>query len=137
MATTPTSEAYNELQVAYDHFNKALFDGALPPCLITFQREKRMMGYFSPTRFARRRDSATTDEIALNPQHFDRRSDKETLSTLAHEMVHLWQHHNGKPGRRGYHNAEWGAKMESIGLMPSHTAAPGGKRVGERMSHYI
>jgi hypothetical protein len=27
--------------------------------------------------------------------------------------------------------------MEAIGLMPSSTAAPGGKRTGDRMSHYI
>lgn len=27
--------------------------------------------------------------------------------------------------------------MESLGLMPSSTAAPGGARVGYRMSHYI
>lgn len=27
--------------------------------------------------------------------------------------------------------------MESLGLMPSATAAPRGKRTGDRMSHYI
>lgn len=60
----------------------------------------------------------------------------ETLQTLVHEMVHLWQHHFGEPGRGRYHNGEWAKKMEAIGLMPSDTGQPGGKRVGDQMSDY-
>lgn len=78
-----------------------------------------------------------TDEIALNPMHFEARGDKDVLSTLAHEMVHLWQHHFGKPSRAGYHNAEWAAEMCKIGLIPSRTGLLGGRRTGQRMSHYI
>lgn len=48
----------------------------------------------------------------------------------------LWQHHFGDPGRGRYHNEEWADKMESIGLMPSSTGAPGGKRTGDRMNDY-
>jgi len=36
-----------------------------------------------------------TDEIALNPSTFRSRSTEETLSTLVHEMCHLWQFHKG------------------------------------------
>ncbi len=32
---TPTEEAYTELQHAYDFFNMHLFDGLLPPCMMT------------------------------------------------------------------------------------------------------
>jgi hypothetical protein len=52
-------------------------------------------------------------------------------------MVHLEQHHFGKASRNGYHNKQWAAWMERIGLMPSNTGEPGGKRTGQRMSHYI
>ena len=52
-------------------------------------------------------------------------------------MVHLQQHHAGTSGRRGYHNASWADKMEEIGLTPSTTAAPGGKRTGDRVYHFI
>jgi hypothetical protein len=52
-------------------------------------------------------------------------------------MVHEWQHHHGKPGRRGYHNREWAVQMWVIGLVPTHNGAPDGKRTGERMDHYI
>jgi hypothetical protein len=39
LAKTPTLEAYGELQTAYDHYNKGLFQDQLPPCLITLHRE--------------------------------------------------------------------------------------------------
>lgn len=135
-AMHPTREIYDELQTAYDYFNVELFGGELPPCLITLQREKRTYGYFCRERFVNR-GGATSDEIAMNPSYFGVRSIKHTLSTLVHEMVHQWQYRHGKPGRRGYHNREWADRMESLGLIPSHTGQEGGKRVGERMSHYI
>ncbi|ELN0128911.1 SprT-like domain-containing protein [Pseudomonas putida] len=136
MSLLPTHEVYAELQLAYEHFNVQLFDGQLPDCLITLQRERRTYGYFSRKRFARR-SGEMTDEIAMNPGYFAIRSLRKTLSVLAHEMVHLWQFHFGAPGRRGYHNKEWAARMEALGLMPSNTGAPGGKRLGEQMDHYI
>lgn len=65
------------------------------------------------------------------------RSDMEVLSTFVHEMVHLWQDFFGTRSRGGYHNREWAQKMEEIGLMPSNTGAPGGRRTGQQMTHYI
>ena len=131
----PTRATYSELQRAYEHFNQRLFEDALPHCLITLQREKRTCGYFSAARFASL-DGSTTDEIALNPAYFAAVPIIETLQTLVHEMAHLWQHHFGKPGRARYHNEEWAAKMEAIGLMPSSTGRPGGKRTGDMMADY-
>ncbi len=135
-ALRPTEEAYAELQQAYDFYNMALFGGALPACLITFQRQKKTMGYFSGRRFARR-DGAIVDEIAMNPEYFAVVPVIEVLQTLAHEMTHLWQAHMGKPSRACYHNTEWADKLESIGLMPSSTGQPGGRRVGQLMSDYV
>lgn len=132
----PTQQIYDELQAAYDHFNKTLFDNALPDCLITLQRERRTFGYYCRDRFVNQ-DGTVTDEIAMNPAYFGIRSIRKSLSTLAHEMVHQWQIHFGKPGRRGYHNKEWANKMDSLGLIASNTGQPGGKRVGEQMDHYI
>jgi hypothetical protein len=58
-------------------------------------------------------------------------------STLVHEMVHLWQQEFGRPSRTGYHNAEWAAKMDEVGLTPTSTGAPGGARVGQAVTHFI
>lgn len=133
----PTSQAYTELQIAYDFFNEHLFENQLPQCLITMQRQKSTFGYFSRNRFVNRHSKKQLDEIAMNPSYFSIRTIPEVLSTLVHEMVHLWQLHYGKSGRRGYHNKEWGTKMEEIGLCPSNTGREGGKRTGEQMDHYI
>lgn len=132
----PTETAYDELQAAYDYFNENLFDNELPDCLITLQREKKTYGYFSAERFVSR-DGDKTDEIAMNPAYFAVCPPEEVMQTLVHEMVHLWQYHFGKPGRRGYHNKEWANKMESIGLMPSSTGQPGGDKTGDKMADYI
>jgi SprT-like family len=138
-AKTPTLEAYGELQTAYDHYNRVLFHDALPTCLITLHREgHRVLGYFSHKRFVRLTDGRTaTDEIAMNPIHFAGRTLTAVLSTLAHEMVHLWQAHLGKPSRKAYHNKEWAEMMKAIGLQPSDTGEPGGKETGQKMNHYV
>jgi predicted SprT family Zn-dependent metalloprotease len=137
MIAKPT-RTYTSLDAAYDHFNRELFSGQLPPCLITMQRHKGAYGYFSGSRFAATSNpEEVTDEIALNPAHFASRPTAETLSTLAHEMAHLWQHHFGTPSRTGYHNKEWAAKMREIGLIPTDTGQPGGKDTGQKVTHFI
>ncbi len=132
----PTPQTYAELQQAFDHFNERLFDGQLPSCLLTLQREKRTHGYFSAERFVHKDGQTFTDEIALNPSFFSIVPPLEVMQTIVHEMVHAWQFHFGEPGRRSYHNKEWADKMEAIGLMPSDTGQPGGARTGEKMSDY-
>src|SRR3546814_4810736 len=124
----PISQAYAELQLAFDHYNRELFAGELPPCLITMQREKRSYGYFSSERFVHHHDKSKTVEIAINPAYFSVVPLLEVLQTVAHEMVHAWQFHFGNPSRSGYHNREWADNMEAIGLMPPSTGQPGGAR---------
>ena len=138
MITNPTQRTYSSLTQAYDFFNAELFGDQLPPCLITMQRHKGAYGYFSGGRFANVADRAdVTDEIALNPAHFAARKPEQTLSTLVHEMVHLWQHHHGKPPRKAYHDKQWAAKMREVGLIPTSTGEPGGKETGQKVTHMI
>jgi predicted SprT family Zn-dependent metalloprotease len=131
----PTTEAYGELERAFDVFNAELFGNGLPKCLLTLQREKNSCGYFSANRFANL-DGTKVHEIAMNPSYFAIVPITEVMQTLVHEMAHLWQKHCGNPARGRYHNAEWANKMESIGLMPSSTSRPGGARTGDQMADY-
>lgn len=135
VAITPVE--YGGLQSAYDHFNAELFGNGLPNVLITYQRHAHTRGYFGANRFAGRVEERGTHELALNPDNFLSRSDKEILSTLTHEMCHVWQHEHGKPSKRGYHNKEWAAKMKEVGLYPSNSGMVGGKETGQQMTHYI
>lgn len=119
------------------HFRRDLFDGELPDVKVTLQRKRGMHGFFWPEKFQNRRGRGNRDELALNSDLFRGRSDKEILSTLVHEMVHVWQYRNGTPGRRGYHNREWARKMKEVGLQPSTTGKRGGMETGEAVTHYI
>lgn len=135
--TTPTQSVADAFNVAYNHFNASLFNNHLPTCIIHMHRKAKCYGYFAGGRFGCTADSSKVDEIALNPSHFQKRSVEQSLSTLVHEMVHLWQHHNGKLSKPGYHNKEWAEMMIDVGLYPSSTGAPGGKQTGQSVSHYI
>jgi predicted SprT family Zn-dependent metalloprotease len=137
MMGNPTRRTYGGLTAAYDFFNVELFGGQLPHCLITMQRHKGAFGYFSGKRFASLDDGTITDEIALNPAQFKGRTTMQTLSTLVHEMCHLWQFHLGQPGRTLYHNKQWAVKMREVGLIPTNTGLPGGKETGQRVTHMI
>lgn len=131
------SELYNTLQQAYDHFNRKLFKGKLPPCVITLGGEmRRAYGYYRDQSF-KDEDGNIVDQIALNPFTFSNRTDREIYSTLVHEMVHLWQHRLTEKKTKSHHDSAWADKMEEIGLMPTSTGRPGGKRTGRRVTHYI
>ncbi len=149
---TITSQQYSVLDEAYKHFNKTLFKNELPDCMLLLHRKgKHNLGYFHPERFVSRDEVAKReakkikqddvhyiDELSLNPDNFIGYSDTAILSTLAHEMVHVWQYRcTEKYPRNGYHDKVWGRKMEEIGLMPSNTGAEGGKKTGQQMHHYI
>lgn len=123
---------------AYTQLNNLLFDGTLPNCIITLNRKKGANGYFWSGIFESRNEneSKICDEIALNPDTFKGRTDIDVLSTLAHEMVHCWQQHFGKPSKNGYHNKEWAKKMLEIGLTPVSRDNPG-KMTGTKVTHEI
>ena len=137
MVETITTREYRAFQVAYDFLNAELFGGTLPHVLVTFQRHAKAKGYFAPDRFEGRDDGTKAHELAMNPDVFTGRTDELICSTLAHEMVHVWQQTHGKPPRRAYHDRQWAAKMKEIGLQPTDTGAPGGREVGQSVTHYI
>lgn len=129
----PTQQFYELLQHAYEFFNESLFfNERLPNCLITVQREKNTMGYFSPNRWENNFEKKI-HEIALNPAYFSEHKVIEIFQTLVHEMCHVWQYEYTqlkKVSLRTYHNKEWSNKMISIGLMPTDK---NGKKTGQKI----
>jgi len=138
-AAAITPAQYRAFQTAYDFMNNALFDGSLPHVLVTLQRHANTRGYFAGNRFAARGAAGgeSAHELAMNPDYFTGRTDREIISTLVHEMAHVWQATHGTPPRRAYHDRQWAAKMHEVGLHPSDTGAPGGKEIGQKVSHFI
>lgn len=133
-----TIKEYRTLQDAYNYLNKKLFNNELGECIITLQRRPKTRGYYHQHKFEKRTGKQYVDEIAMNPDTYKHRNDKDILSTLAHEMAHKWQADKGKnPPSNGYHNKEWATKMEEIGLTPTSTGDADGKRTGQHMTHII
>lgn len=135
----PTAETYGALETAYNFFNERLFGARLMPCLFVMQRTKsNRRGHFHAEIWQSQEvEDYAADEMSINPNTLQSRSLTDILSTLVHEMCHLEQHHFGEPSRNGYHNKEWGELMDAVGLTPSNTGEPGGKRTGQQMTHYI
>lgn len=132
----PTNDFYSFFNMIYSYYNEKLFANELPNCMFIVTRKKDTFGYFIPNRWINN-EKIKSDEIAINPLMFGQYHLPEILKTVVHEMCHLWQHNLGTPSQRTYHNKEWGTKMEDIGLMPSNTGKPGGKKTGQQMMEYI
>jgi hypothetical protein len=132
-----TTVQFKTLDDLYKYYNEALFGGTLSDCIVNMSRHNNTYGFFAADRWktGEEGDAKRIHEISLNPDYLDRPF-AEWHSTLVHEMVHLWQRDFGRPSRAAYHNKEWGWKMEEIGLVPSDTGEPDGKRTGQKMHHY-
>lgn len=132
----PTEEQFEAYQNLFDYFNRELFNGELPQCILNLSRKSNAAGFFANNRWKHKKVGTDTHEISLNPIILDEEPEY-IFATLVHEMCHLWQEEYGSPSRSGYHNKEWANKMESIGLIPSTTGEPGGKKTGQQMSDYV
>jgi hypothetical protein len=132
----PTETVCVELQSLFDIFNRELFAGELPDCMLTVDIACRAaLGYFRPHAFRNARGEVV-DQVSLNPEHTISRPMRQVASTVAHELAHQWVHRCLGKRITGYHCKAWGRKMKAIGLMPSNTGQPGGKQTGYQMTHY-
>ncbi len=131
-----TTVHFKTLDDLYSYYNKMLFDSRLPECILNMSRKTKTAGFFAAKRWRNTGETGGyVHEISLTPEGLSVPV-KEWHATLVHEMCHLWQYELGNPSRSGYHNKEWAAKMEAIGLMPSSTGKPGGKKTGQDMADY-
>ena len=135
---TPTDCACAELQASYTYYNDCLFDRKLPECMLNVEITKRSYyGYFRPYGFADAQGHPA-HQICINPHYIFSRDTRDVLSTLVHEMCHLEVFESkSKKRTTGYHCRKWVALMESIGLIPSNTGQPGGRKTGYQMTHYV
>ena len=128
---------YQTIAEIYNYYNKMLFNAKLKDCMITISPKKDGDGHFRHSAWKDKATEKDADihEISLSPEIFDR-ADIEWHQVLVYLMLFVWQYDYGKPPRKGYHNTEWALKAEKIGLMPSVTGKPGGKKTGQKMPYY-
>lgn len=130
----PTPQQFGAYQAMFDHFNKLLFKNQLKSVILNFSRRASAHGFFAPERWSDENDKHL-HEISINPEQL-KRPVEETAATLVHEMVHLWQQDFGNPSRTGYHNKEWAAEMNRVGLKPVSLDQPG-HEVGQKVTHEV
>ena len=137
MAKVNTTQAfYEQLSSVAAHFNQALFDDALPNPLFTLKRGLGPLGYATTDRWVRGKGEPVC-EITLNPTLFSRLPWLTLFQTIVEQQCRIWQQLHGTPGRVGYCNNELANKLTAVGLVPSSTGEPGGKRVGQGIATYI
>lgn len=133
----PTPAQFTAYQLAFDHFNEKLFGNGLPDCILSFSRRRSSSHTLFTSEQWHEKTGSVTPEISLNLKQLREGEPMEVAATLVREMVHLWQERYGHPSCKGYYNREWAKKMTEIGLIPSDTGLPGGKRTGKGIKHYI
>lgn len=96
----------------------------VPPVPLRLARLRlNCLGHFRPGH----NDFGLRNEIAVDTNHLVSclRADEwwQVLATLLHEQLHFWQQLRGsppKPGPGNYHNAQYQAKAEGLGLLVSN-----------------
>lgn len=112
------------LEEAFNHYNKQLFDGDLPRCIIRAMPATKAVkdgGYIKPFN-EKDRFGEKAHGIYLDSTQFLDRSIEQVLACLAHQMVHVWEYHNYAKSKKVYKSSEhsvklWRPKFNSIGLI--------------------
>lgn len=117
--------AINELHKAFHKLNKELFNGELPEPAILIQNQgnrKNVLGWCSVAEIWVDSEKKKRHEINICAEHLNRHM-LAVLSTLLHEMVHLYNLTNGitDVSRNGtYHNKNFKKQGEIRGLIVEH-----------------
>ena len=120
---SPAQEQARRLQIAFDIFNRQLFDNQLPPTMLRLERQKNSHGYYAPNKFVDA-DGNRLDSITLNSTDAAERPLIELLSTLVHEMCHQFICRVVNEGAAtGGHGVEWRKEMTEMGLPPIRIGA--------------
>jgi predicted SprT family Zn-dependent metalloprotease len=117
----PGDDAHIErLRREFDDVNLAHFGGNLPAVPISLSgRMKRRNGHFSPIPL----------EIVISRRLCEKAAPGESEMTLRHEMIHLWQHVDG---RRPGHGRDFREVAARIGVHPRATRGVCWQKTGSR-----
>jgi hypothetical protein len=106
-----------ELKRAFAFFNARYWDACLPPPVFAFFAQPpngRRLGHFLADAWEAP-DGSRHDEVVFYADLALESGMQAVVETLLHELVHVWQHHFGVPGR--IHNAQWHAEAQRVGLV--------------------
>lgn len=129
-------QLYRNLNLFYFLYNNRFFDSELPCVIITLERKAKVKGFFIKNSYFDK-DNNKLSEICINPEYLDQSNIESVLSTLVHEMCHLYTCVKNCNYENGYHGRVWAEKMKSIGLIPTDSGKIGGKETGYNITQVI
>lgn len=120
---TTMAELQASLQAAFNAINRDFYGGELEKVIITVKegRKAGVLGTFCTAK-EWMQNGTPRHEINIAANHIGERTVEETITTLMHEMVHLYNKQNGiQDVSRGgsYHNKEFKKAAENHGLIIS------------------
>lgn len=119
--TVKTSRAAGYLEKMFRALNRDFFEGRLEEPIITIQSTPRAYGHVSVAKIWQRKGESR-HELNMGADTLDRPIE-ETVATMVHEMVHLWNLAEGvQDCSRGgtYHNKRFKEEAERRGLHIEH-----------------
>lgn len=119
-----TRDLYSRYQFAIDELNKTFFSGfngreKLPPVCLAINKDCHAccVAYVDPVGLHDTSINRKVHYLALNPKYLNR-TYSEILSTLYHELCHVYEVEYIHIPRGGYHTKAWDALMREAGLTP-------------------
>ena len=115
---TKTSRTTGYLEKLYRQLNADMFNGKLEECIITIQSTPKAYGHVTRSKVWKVKET-NHYELNISADTLNRPIEN-TVATLLHEMVHIYNMMNGiQDTSRGgtYHNKHFKEKAESVGLI--------------------
>lgn len=117
---TTMAEMQASLQAAFNAINRDFYDGELEKVIITVKEGKKKAAFgWIETAKNWKQNGVDRHEINISADYIGERTVVQTITTLMHEMAHLYNMQNGikDTARSGiYHNKKFKETAEAHGL---------------------
>ena len=136
-----SQELYTKIQTVIDLVDKSFFSGKkkekIPQIVFAINNKCKscVVAYVQADALYDKKTDTKLQYMGINPDYLDRNIG-EILSTICHELCHVYEHAYIHIPRGGYHDKQWANLMEECGLEPiynnssktsvTHKIVPGG-----------
>ena len=120
-----STELYSKIQTVIDEIDGRFFSGTdrekIPQLVFAINNKCRtcVVAYVQPDALYDKKTDTKLQYMGINPDYLDR-SIGEILSTVCHELCHVYEHAYIHIPRGGYHDKQWAELMTSCGLEPKY-----------------
>lgn len=120
-----STELYAKIQLVIDELDKRFFSGAkkekIPQLVFAINNKCRscVVAYVQADALYDKKTDTKLQYMGINPDYLDR-SIGEIVSTVCHELCHVYEHAYIHIPRGGYHDKQWAELMRDCGLEPKY-----------------